>query len=70
VTPDPSAAAQDGFALAATAPPADPPADPPGALGALDPHPATATATAAIAPHTISPLCLFICFPPRSAQRR
>src|SRR5579863_1374728 len=83
VTPDPSADAHDGVALAAPAPPAapagalDPPEapdpagvpDPPAALDALDPHPATAviTATAAIAPHNASPRCLPISFPPIGA---
>jgi hypothetical protein len=79
VTPDPSADAQDGFALAAITPPAGPlgvldattpPAGPLGVLDVVDPHPATAAATAAIAAHTASPLCLFTRSLPKSAQRR
>ena len=62
VTPDPSADAHDGFALAVA-----PPADPPGVPDPLDPHPAAAAATAAMAPHATSPL--FICMStPRLAR--
>jgi hypothetical protein len=75
VTPDPSPAVQDGFALldalplgaltAAPLPLTVPLGLTSGVVDALDPHPDAAAAMAAKTPHAASPLRMFINYSPR-----